>query len=185
MEIVSLIIGVAIGWAISRYYYVRAKTDSDSAEATREEREAWRRSVSYFEHMLSAGRWGKRYIDNLVTWVCLTDTALKIVIPDSTEDFSEVWTERHPNPRGRRTDVQLRVNDSTISELPFVHVDGGRILVPMPRQVFVGSIPAYFWECDSIEFKVGTIIGRYYIYKTIEGVATRSDISIVRGQGGV
>jgi len=53
----------------------------------------------------------------------------------------------------------------------------------MPRQVFVGSSPEYFWERDSIEFKVGQIVGHYYIHKTIEGVGSLSGVSIVSGRG--
>ncbi|MFB5856478.1 hypothetical protein WAB97_011585 [Stenotrophomonas maltophilia] len=109
-------------------------------------------------------------------------SSLKNVIPDSDSEFTEEWTERHPDPEGRRTEIQLRINDSTIQELQFVHLDGRRILVPMPRQVFVSGSPEYFWERDSIEFKVCKIVGRYYIHKTLEGVGSHSGVSIVSGR---
>lgn len=182
MDVLLFMLGGLVGWFISRHYYLRGRSDSNVSEAKRESRERWRRSVNYFEHMLTAENWEKRYIENQVTWICPSDSSLKIVIPDSTEEFTEDWTERHPDPRGRRTDVQLRVNDSTIAELPFIHLDGGRILVPLPRQVFIGSTPSYFWESDSVEFKVGAVIGHYYIHETIQDVAKISDVSIVWGR---
>lgn len=184
MDVLLFLLGALVGWLVSRHYYQRGKSDNDNSEARREARENWRCSVNYFEHMLTASKWEERYIGNVVTWICPGDSSLKIVIPDSTEEFIEAWTERYPDPRGRRTDIQLRVNDSTISELPFIHLDGGRILVPMPRQVFVGSTPSYFWESDSVEFKVGLIVGHYYIHKSVEGIASISGISIVKGRVG-
>jgi len=182
MEILLFFLGGLVGWLISSHYYHRSRLDADKSESKREAREKWSRSINYFEHKLTAAQWEKRYINCIVTWICLSDSSLKIVIPDSTSEFTEDWTERHPNPRGQRNEIQLRVNDSTIQELPFIHLDGGRILVPMPRQVFVGSSPAYFWERDSVEFKVGKIIGHYYIHKTIEGVGNLSGVSIVSGR---
>lgn len=182
MDTALFFFGALLGWFVSRHYYQRSRLDADTSESKREARDSWRRSVNYFEYMLTSAKWEKRYIDNLVTWICPSDSSLKIVIPDSTSEFIEDWTERHPDPQGRRADVQLRVNDSTIQELPFIHLDGGRILVPMPRQVFVGSSPEYFWERDSVEFKVGKVVGRYYIHKTIEGVGSLSGVSIVSGR---
>ena len=181
MEVFLFLLGALVGFLISRHYYQRAKDDTDSAEAKREAKENWRRSSNYFEHMLTASTWEQTYLNDLVTWTCPKDVTLKIVVPDSTDDFIEPWTERYADKRGRRTDVQLRVNDSTIAELPFIHLDGGRILVPMPRRVVVDGAHTFFWERDSIEFKVGKVIGHYYIHDSIEGIAKISDISILRG----
>lgn len=111
MEIVLFFLGALLGWIISRHYYRRGRLDADTSDSKREAREKWRRSVSYFEHMLTAEKWEERYIGNLVTWICPSDSSLKIVIPDSISEFMEDWTERHPDPRGRRTDIQLRGND--------------------------------------------------------------------------
>lgn len=179
MEIVLFFLGALAGFLISRYYYQRSKEDSGSAEAKREAKENWRRSSNYFEHMLTASAWEKNYLNDTVTWTCPKDVTLKILVPDSTDDFVEPWTERYPDKRGRRIDVQLKVNDSTIAELLFISLDGGRILVPMPRRVVTDGVQIFFWERDSIEFKVGQVIGHYYIYNSIEGVAKISDISIL------
>ncbi len=125
MDIALFLLGALFGWFVSRHYYQRSKSDADSSESRRDARDTWRRSVNYFEYMLTSATWEKRYIDNLVTWICPSDSSLKIVIPDSTSEFTEDWTERHPDPRGRRADIQLRVNDSTIQELA-IHSLGRR-----------------------------------------------------------
>lgn len=178
------LLGVLVGVLTSHYYYKRALRDSATLEAGREAKDNWRRSKNYFEHMLAEAKWEQTYINDLVTWVCPRDVSLKIVVPASTSDFVEPWTERYADKRGRRSDVQLKVNDSTIEELPFIHLDGGRILVPMPRRIVKEGVPAFFWERDSIEFKTGQVIGYYYIHKSIDDIADSSDISILRGPAG-
>ncbi len=179
-EVILLFLGVLAGWLISHCYYKRALRDYVTAETRREDKESRRRSKNYFEHMLTEAKWEQTYINDLVTWVCPKDVSLKIVVPASTSDFVEPWTKRFPDKCGHRTDVQLKINDSTVEELPFIHLDGGRILVPMPRT----TGEAFFWERDSIEFKVGQVIGRYDFHESIERIAEISDISLLRGAPG-
>ena len=59
-------------------------------------------------------------------------------------------------------------------------MDGGRILVPMAevRQDAAGS-SEYFWNLNSLEVLVCKVIGEYYIYKTLEGVAKSSNVVLV------
>ena len=184
MDIILLIVGAFIGFLVSRYYYRRSIDDINKFNLQKEQKEKWQKTPLYFEHMITAGEWQEKFIDDNVTWICSTDISLKIVIPEATDEFIEPWTQLHPDKVGRRKQIKLKINESTILELTFISVDGGRILVPMPRRVVKDNTQTFFWEKDSIEFKVGIIIGYYYIHNDIEGVASMSDISIISGPAG-
>ncbi len=59
-------------------------------------------------------------------------------------------------------------------------MDGGRIFVPMPeiRPISEDDVE-YFWNMSSLGVKVCRIIGKYYIYDDLAGVARRSHITLV------
>ncbi len=60
-------------------------------------------------------------------------------------------------------------------------MDGGRIFVPMAELRPVGDDQVeYFWNMNSLEIKVCRIVGDYYIYEDVYGVAKRSGIEIVK-----
>lgn len=182
MDILLFFAGAIFGWFISQHFYSRSKSDNEAADRIRQAKDSWRRSANYFRHMLSSAAWEERSIDGVTAWVCPSDTTLAIVISEAGENFIEPWTERHPDKVGRRAAVQLKVGGVAIQELAFIHMDGFRIFVPMPRVLAHGGSQVFFWESDSIEFVVGQVIGSYYIHNSIEGVAKFSGIDIVRGQ---
>lgn len=57
-------------------------------------------------------------------------------------------------------------------------MDGGRIFVPLPEQETENNKIKYYWKKHSLQFKVGRVIGHYYIYDSLEGVARQSKIEI-------
>ena len=182
MDILLFFLGAFTGWLVSRHYYRRGKRDDEASDRSKDAKEKWLRSVNYFRHMLASADWQEKSIGGATTWVCPSDTSLAIVVMDPDENFIEPWTERHPDPVGRRALVQLKVGASVIDELTFIHLDGFRIFVPMPRVVAHGATQLFFWESDSIEFSVARIVGSYYIHSSIEGVAKLSGVTIIHGQ---
>lgn len=59
-------------------------------------------------------------------------------------------------------------------------MDGGRIFVPLPdiRAVDDETVQ-YFYNLNSLEVNVCRVVGSYYIYEDLEGVANRSRIELV------
>jgi hypothetical protein len=76
--------------------------------------------------------------------------------------------------------VQLKINDSAVAEVLFVTLDGGRYLVPLPRKRVISGRISYFWESDTLPFKVGRVVGRYYRHANIEEAAKFLNVEIVR-----
>ena len=75
--------------------------------------------------------------------------------------------------------VYLSINGNKIKQFIFVAVDGGRIFVPLTKFINNGNgIRKYYWEKNSLDFKIGKIIGEFYIYNSIEEIAKRSKIEI-------
>jgi hypothetical protein len=186
VDIASLLIGRAVGalasWIISAHFYARSNADLQTTIDDHRRRQDKKDTLASFELMLTQGTWRHEYLDDQPTWICDQRASLKIVKGEATEPFDEEWTRLYPDKSAKRCDVHLRINDSTIKSLIFVHLDGHRIVVTMPRRVVLGSKPLYFWEKDSLEFKVGRIIGEYYIHESIENVAKISDVAILSGQ---
>ena len=59
-------------------------------------------------------------------------------------------------------------------------MDGGRIFVPMAEvRLDATGNPEYFWNLNGLEVCVCRIIGSYYIYETLEGVAKTSKVVLV------
>ncbi len=75
--------------------------------------------------------------------------------------------------------VQLKIGGAVVTELMFVALDGARIIVPVPERIFVEEELHYFWNPKSLSFRVGQIIGSYYIYEDTGGVANRCGVEIV------
>jgi len=86
----------------------------------------------------------------------------------------------HPDKYSSSYPVYLKINNTVIKELAFISVDGGRIFVPMLeiRPVSEEDVE-YFWNTNSLGVKVCRIIGKYYIYNDLAGVAQRSRIALV------
>jgi hypothetical protein len=134
-----------------------------------------------FEQMLENSTWSKTVIDHTEVWLADTDNTFQIERGERSKDFSERWTTVYPDPNSSAHPVFfLRVAGSVVKEITFISMDGGRIFVPMPdiRPLGPGTVD-YFWNLQSLELKVCRVIGDYYIYETLEGVACTSRITLV------
>ncbi len=108
------------------------------------------------------------------------DNTFQIEQGERTREFRERWTTVYPDPDSVAYPVYLKINGTIIKELTFISMDGGRILVPMAgvRPVSEGVVE-YFWNLNSLEVKVCRIIGSYYRYQNLEGVAQMSKVSVI------
>lgn len=98
---------------------------------------------------------------------------------NDNSEFTESWTQVYPDKFGSgRNSVNLNIFGVPIKQLYFIHCDGGRISVPMPRLRPEKEEVKYYWLRNSIEYKVAKIIGSFYIYDNIEGVAAMSKIEV-------
>ena len=132
-----------------------------------------------FERLITSSKWRKELINHKDIWVNEDDNTFQIEMGECGEEFREPWNEMYPDPVGHRYPVYLTINNSRTKELLFVSCDGGRILVPIPERHFEEDKHSFRWMRDSLSFKVCKIIGHYYIYKNIEGIAKVSKIEIV------
>jgi hypothetical protein len=184
MDIPSLVLGAVVGgalsWWIADAFYRRSSADLRT-ELQRQLADLDRRdTLAYFEQMLERGTWQVDRIGDRPTWICDQRATFKIVQNDDYQDFSEQWTTRVPDRTASMLTVQLKINDSAVSEMLFVTLDGGRYLVPLPRKRVIGGRVVYYWESDTLPFKVGRIVGRYYRCANLEEVAEFLDVEIVR-----
>jgi hypothetical protein len=59
----------------------------------------------------------------------------------------ERWTTVYPDPNSTAYPVYLKINGTTIKELTFISMDGGRIFVPMAGvRLDAAGPPEYFWN---------------------------------------
>ena len=131
-----------------------------------------------FEELLAKAKWWRETIGHKEIWINEEDNTFQIEHGDYEGEFRESWLEMYPDPVGAKYPVYLKINNAIIKELTFILCDGGRIFVPMPERNFEGKKVIYTWERNSLLFKVCNIIGQYYIYNTIEGIAQVSKIDI-------
>jgi hypothetical protein len=184
MDLPSLILGAVTGgvlsWWVTDAYYRRSAKDL-KVELQHQIAELDRRdTLTYFEQMLERGRWQEDRIGDRPTWICSERSTFKIVQNDDYQDFEEEWTNRAPDRTAHMMTVQLKINDSAVAEVLFVTLDGGRYLVPLPRKRVISGRISYFWESDTLPFKVGRVVGRYYRHANIEEAAKFLNVEIVR-----
>lgn len=177
-ELFNFVAGCAIGgllsWLIThRYYVIAGKEQKIELERLAEELRR-RNTLDDFKILLDAS-WRKTHVDNTELWVCEADNTYQIRVGNDGRDFKEPWVEVHPDPVGVAYPVYLEIGSAVIQELTFVSVDGGRIFVPMPKR---RSPSGYVWSVSSLEVKVCRIIGTYYRYDDLEGVAAVSKVEI-------
>jgi hypothetical protein len=141
-----------------------------------------------FEEYITGKDWIEEYFDGRKVWICKADNLYQIHERDDYGDFSEPWTTVYPDSHGSgKHSVDLVYNAQQLKRLQFVYCDGGRISVALP-DIDIDKADlhkddgvdrrTFYWEKDSIEYKLTKLIGSFYIYKDIEGVAERSGIEI-------
>ncbi|MDB5179426.1 MAG: hypothetical protein JWN12_58 [Candidatus Saccharibacteria bacterium] len=145
-----------------------------------------------FEDYIVTKNWTEQEIDGDTVWICESDNLYQIYKRGDYDEFSEPWTKVYPDSNGSgKYSVDLVYNGTIIKRFTFIYCDGGRISVVMPELYVAPEFRMpnkdmddktdhreYFWEKDSLKYKLMKLIGSFYIYNTPEGVAKQSDITI-------
>lgn len=180
LEFILFLAGVALGgaisWLITHSYYKKASDAQEKLLAKFADDLDEQNTLTYFRHLLTTSDWRKHYINGRERWIAEANNVYQIEIGERTGDFHEPWTDVYPNPDSGRYPVYLKINDTTIMELTFVAPDEGRIFVPIPESDIAESDRSFYWIEDSIEVQVCSIVGKYYVYRNLEGVARRSRV---------
>lgn len=145
-----------------------------------------------FEDYIVNKNWTEREIDGDTVWICESDNLYQIHKRGDYDEFSEPWTQVYPDKNGSgKYSVDLVYAGTIIERITFIYCDGGRISVVMP-ELYVAPehrVPnvdwddktdyrEFFWEKNSLKYKLMQLIGSFYIYNTPEGVAKHSNIQI-------
>lgn len=169
-----------MSWLITHRYYIKAGEDQKHELEQLSAKLRTKNTLADFEKMLESSKWSNEVIDGSEVWIAENDNTFQISQGERTRDFQERWTTVYPDGNSSGYPVYLKINNNIVKELTFISVDGGRIFVPIPelRPVSKNDVE-YFWNMNSLEIKVCKIIGTYYIYEDIYGVAKRSRIALV------
>jgi hypothetical protein len=183
MEVILLVIGALFGglisWVITHKYYEKSSKEQKELLDGLSQEIKETNTLKYFEFLLENSKWNKEFIDHDEIWVAERNNTFQIKSGEEGREFHEEWTKMYPDQSTSRYPVYLIINNTIIKELTFISLDGGRIFVPMPDRKLENDKPSFFWNMNSLEIKVCLIIGHYYIYKDIFGVAKRSKIEII------
>ncbi len=147
-----------------------------------------RSQLETIEDFIVEQSWYEEYLDDNKVWICESDNLYQIHVRDDHEDFSETWTKVYPDKLGSgKYSVDLLYNGTVIKRFTFVYCDGGRISVVLPK-IHVDKADllkhdgvdrrVFYWEKDSLGFKLMKLVGNFYIYETPENVAKKSKIEI-------
>jgi hypothetical protein len=173
-------IGGLLSWIITHRYYVKSGADQKAELTKLQAALKPRNTLSDFEYLLRTSTWTKSTIGHTEIWMADADNTFQIEQGETNREFRERWTTVYPDPNSTAYPVYLKINGIAIKELTFISMDGGRIFVPMAEvRLDATGTPEYFWNLNSLEVMVCRIIGSYYIYKTIEGVARTSKVVLV------
>ncbi len=137
------------------------------------------RSLKRFEALIENDEWRKEIIDHKEIWICERDNTYQIEQGEANREFKEEWTKVYPNQNSYLYPVYLKISGVQIKELSFIFLDGGRIFVPLPQVESENGQRRFIWRRESLVFKVGRIIGDFYIYDSLEGIAKMSSIKII------
>jgi hypothetical protein len=192
MEIALFSLGLFAGWLTAHVYYRKSTRDLERKLGHLQEalQEALRprTSLADFEAMLQSSQWRAETIADANVWICERDNSFQVVQGESdlNETFTERWTEQFPDQQhSGRCPVYLKIGGTIVKEITFVHLDGGRLLVPLPEVRVENKKQIFYWRESSAEFKLGEIIGRFYRYNTMYGVASFCDVRIERDAPGM
>lgn len=183
-DFLTFLAGCAIGalssWLITHRYYVMAGNEQKAELNKLSEELRSRNTLVDFERLVTDQAWTKTHVGHQEIWVCDTDNTYQIHVGDEGREFREPWTSVHPDAKGMAYPVHLMIAGATIKELTFVSLDGGRIFVPITEtQTKPGGGVEYVWHSSSLPVKVCRIIGTYYRYDDLEGIAALSKVSVL------
>lgn len=176
--ITGAIVGGFISWYITHRYYKKSSKEQKQfiEKLSKDLKEV--NTLKYFEVLLEENEWKKEVIGNKEVWVSQENNTFQIQQGDYINSFTEPWTTMYPDISAGRYSVYLKIGDSVIKELTFISLDGGRIFVPMTKRDFIDNKIIFFWDMTSLDAKVCKIIGSYYIYNNLYGVARKSKVEI-------
>jgi hypothetical protein len=178
--LLGVVLGGLVSWLISHAYYKKASSDQKQEFDRLSTALAPRTNLVDFERLLGESSWTHTTINGIEVWISNSDNSVQISRGDREREFKEPWTEKYPDKTSSLYPVYLRIGNVIIHEMSFVAVDCGRIFVPVPDVEYSETEkPRYYWSLNSIEVQVCNIIGHYYIYTNLIGVAKRSGIDIV------
>ena len=177
--VLGIVLGAVASWVITHLYYLKSSTDQKIELSKLADKLNTRKTLEAFEEQLTSGSWSKSIFHNKEVWISDADNTLQIEQGDQEAEFGEPWTEVYPNPRSFSYPIFLKINNVIIKRITFVSVDGGRIFVPIPSiRVNCNGSREFFWDLESLDLKVCEVVGSYYIYGGLEGVAKMSHIFI-------
>lgn len=139
------------------------------------------RSLERFLQLVENARWNEVHVGEIQSWICEEDVAYQIVVDPEPKNFTEEWTQMYADKNGSsRYRVNLNIFGLTVKQVYFVSLDGERYFVPMPQVKVIRGKRKYYWDRDSIEFRLGTIINEFHAEApSIDDVAGISGIEIV------
>ncbi len=186
-EIVTFLAGALIGglisWVITHRYYVKAAEDQKRELGKLSSELQPRKTLIEFEKLLRESAWTPLGGSSKEIWIAGQDNTIQIEVAEDGGDFKESWTTVYPDPNSKSYAVFLKIGGTVVHELVFISMDGGRIFVPITtRRVTPGGGVEYFWDLSDLGIAVCRVIGRYYIYESIEGIAKQSNIVLKRAQ---
>lgn len=185
MDILTFILGVLLGgltsWGITHRYYKKAGDDQQRELNQLRADLRSKNTLADFQERLISDDWSKEYVENREVWICSADNTFQIHESEDRRPFQEPWTKGFPNPSSTASEILLKIGPTTIQQVTFVSLDGHRVFVPVPEIRGRGETrdPEYVWPKSSLGMKVCSVIGEYYIYKDINGVAQRTGVRIV------
>lgn len=134
------------------------------------------------------GNWEKRQVDKSEVYFYKNNNNYKIETSNEIEKewtARESWMENFPDPHISEWKVYLKYGESKIAEFSFLSCDGGRYFLPIPEKRCLEKGDdyrclkfEYFWNKNSIEYKLGEVIGDFYRGKNLKETAKFCDIKI-------
>lgn len=176
---ISLILGIIFGWIIAHQYYKKSTKEQALLIQQLTKDLKVENTLEYFNYLLDNSSWNKEIIKNNEIWISNEDNSFQIHHGNLEGEFRENWTDCYPDPIAYKYPVYLKINNSIIKELTFISIDGGRIFVPSAEKKIEDKNVINFWNLESLRIKVCNVIGQYYIYNDIYGIAKVSKIEII------
>ena len=177
----GIILGALASWLITRYYYIKASKEQKGELQKLSDKLRQQNTLQDFEQLLGSSSWQETAINHSRIWVCDSNNTFQIEKGERARDLTERWTTVYPDRNSSAYPIYLKIGGVIVKELLFISMDGGRIFVPMAEVRPTGNDKVeYFWNINSLEVKVCRIVGDYYIYNDLEGIAKMSHVAIVK-----
>jgi len=134
-----------------------------------------------FSNLMKNSSWRREIINDKEVYFSNKNNFYQIEIGSIKRDFTEDFTRVYPDDSGSwLKPVYLKFQEVIVKEIPFISCDGGRIFIPLPEVSIENKVRFFQYKENSLEYKLAKIIGKFYIYKTIEEVSKKSGIKIIK-----